>query len=198
MGGEGPAIAMPLSRAPVIMPPPPMLRMAIGAHRSHPLGSLAIVVPSQQSLIHATFPPIIKIRTIRARGRDWVCLSPLRAALSRANTGRCAMRVNGSVVSGGGAKDLSVALVCSFLANAKGGVTLDTGKVIPQIRKGWRATESEKAEAAAIYGKLKSAEKTEISEGFKPEIEKFLASRKLKNRLFSEYTASRGSRNLYS
>jgi hypothetical protein len=110
------------------------------------------------------------------------------------------MEIIGAVKGGnGGAKGLSVALVCSFLANAPGGVKLDSGKTIPQIRKGWKATDAEKSEAQAIFGKLKQAEKDEITEGFRPQIEKYLADQKAKNQLWKDYQAGMGGgrRNMY-
>ncbi len=108
------------------------------------------------------------------------------------------MKINGQVEgSDGKARGLSVALVCSFLANAPGGVTLDGGKKIPQIRKGWKATDAEKVEAQAIFGKLTAPQKAEIVEGFTPAIEKFLAERKAKNELWKAHQSGSLGKGFY-
>ena len=87
---------------------------------------------------------------------------------------------NGKVKDGKGG--IGDNLLVSFLANAPGGVTLDNGKVIPQIKGDhFKATDAEKVKAHQIWDKLTKAEKQELTDLFTPEIVKFRAKKLLKN-----------------
>ena len=83
-------------------------------------------------------------------------------------------------------------ITVSFLAGIDSDITLDSGKVIAKFKANYRSTEAEKAEAEKVWAKLKEPEKKELRDFFKPQIEKWQANRKLKNRLFNEYTGGGG------
>jgi len=84
-----------------------------------------------------------------------------------------------------GSKGPGDGMVCAFLANENGSVTLNSGKVIPKSKTGWKANDAAKDKAKAVFAKLKPAEQQEIRDFYREDIQEFLG----KKAAFREFTA---------
>jgi hypothetical protein len=85
-----------------------------------------------------------------------------------------------------------------WIAGSSSDITLDSGKVIPKIKKGFKATEAEKASAGKIWEKLSKPEKDELREFFDPQIAKWKSVKKVKSQLYQNFKAGTGGKNVFS
>ena len=84
-------------------------------------------------------------------------------------------------------------LIVALMAGAESGGRLDSGKTVPKFKKGWKATDAEKAEARRFFDKCKPGEQAEIRAYWTPIAEKYLAKKQLQRDLYNKFTSTSGN-----